>query len=352
MPQAPDSLWLGDETSIAVPMTIRGGRPYIDAVLDGHPATILVDTSAVTTLVDNDLIEAGGAISLQIDQVRFPHLSPQVAAVRNYTQTNLGAPADAIVGTDLLSRYPVQFDFPDRMLTIYRDSQSAAGAMPKTAVPAAMRIIDGRPAVEASLDGDAGLWFSLATGVAGDISLEPDADRAAHLARQPSLPYDVIAPAGTTSGRLVRAKAFALGGVTFYQPLIVIVNAERPGSELAGALGADMLSRLDLFVDQSASTVSFVAGPGTTSARLYDPSGILLQTRRDQIVIRAIVPGSPADAMRLRPGDQILSINGLAPATLEFARTLLDGNPGSKVLIVYRRWDLTRTATLQLRVLI
>ena len=355
IPKPPDSLWLGDATSIAVPMTIRAGRPYIDAILDGHSATLLIDTSAVTTLLDADLSDTGASsavVSLQIDQLRFPHLATQTAPVRTYAQTNLGAPADMVLGEDLLSRYPVQLDFPNRTLTIYRDAQSAAAAIPKSAVAAPMRVIDDRPTVEASLDGDAGLWFSLATGMGGEVLLEPDADGAAHLVRQLTLPYDDITPAGVLSGRLVRAKAFVIGGVTFYQPLVGVVDAQRPGSALSGALGSNILSRIDLFIDQPASSVSFVAGPATTSARLYDPSGLSLSLRHNAIAVRSVVPGSPADTARLRPGDEILSINGLAPATLEFARTLLDGSPGTKVQVVYRRFGLTRSATLLLRVLI
>lgn len=352
--KGPDSLWLGDATSISIPMTVRSGRPYIDAILDGHSATVLIDTAAVTSLIDTDLVAPSSQptmLSLQIDQLRFTHLAPQSASVRSYTETTLGVPADLILGMDLLSRYPVQFDFPNKTLTIYRDSQSATAAMPKTAIAAPMRVLEGRPAVEATLDGDGGLWFSLATGAGGDVSLEPNADHAAHLGRQSSLPYEETTMTGTLYGRLVRANSFTLGGVAFAQPLVDIVNAQRPGSVLSGALGASTISRLDLLIDVPGSTLAFQAGQGMTSARLYDPSGMQLALRRGAIVVSGVVPGSPA-ADRLRPGDAIVSINGLVPASLEFARSLLDGSPETKVQVVYRRYGITRSATLVLKVLI
>jgi len=354
-PRPPDSMWFGDNASIAVPMTLHGGRPYIDVIVNGHPATLLVDSSAVTTLIDADALEGqsqSAVLSLQIADLRFPRLSVQAAKVRSYTETNLGVAADGIIGADLLGRYPVNFDFPNRMLTIYRDSHSAAAAQPQSATAAAMRVIDGRPAVEASLDGDRGLWFSLATGVADDVQLEPAVDHASRLARQPSLPYDAMTANGGESGRLVRARALALGGVTFFQPLVAIVNAQRPASELAGSLGANMLSKLNLFIDETSSNLEFIAPLGATSPALYDPSGIALVVRHGAIVIRDTIPGSPADAADLRPGDEIISLNGLAPATLDFTRELLNGSPGSKVVVVYRRWRITRSATLTLRVLL
>jgi hypothetical protein len=333
-------------------MTLHGGRPYIDVLLGGHAATLLVDTSAVTTLLDPNVLDQHGlGLSLQINELRFPHLNAQVAGVRSYTATNLGTPADGIIGADLLSRYPVQFDFPDRQLTIFRTSAAASVALPKTATAAALRVIDGKPALAAALDSDTGLWFSLATGSPFQMQIEPDVEGASRLSRQ-SLPLDDVTVAGTLNGRLARAHALTLGGVIFYQPLVAIVDAQRPGSELAGSLGARLLSRLDMLIDESASDAKFVAGPGATAAQLYDPSGLLLVMHRGSITIRNVVPFSPADIARLRPGDEIISINGLAPATLDFAKDLLSASPGSKVTVVYRRWHLAHAATLTMRVLI
>jgi PDZ domain len=341
--------------SIAVPMDVYRGRPYIDVILNGHPATFLIDTSAVTTLIDAQVLNAAAnrsEVSLQVDELRFPRLSPQPAAVRSYTETNLGAAADGIIGADLLAHYPIQFDFPDRILTIYRDSASAAIAVPKTAVTAPMRVIDNRPALEAALDGVQGLWFSLATGAGFETQLEPRADHAERLVHQQTIPFEEISDSGSTFGRLVRARSLVLGGVTFYQPLVAVLNLQRPGSELSGALGADMLSRLNFFVDETSSSVSFIAGPAATSAFLYCPSGITLVWRHGAIVIRSVIPNSPADVAHLKSGDEVLSINSLAPASLDFARQLLDGSPGSKVVVVYRRWGITRSVELTLRVLI
>jgi hypothetical protein len=354
-PQIPDSIWMASSNAIAVPMTVYRGRPYLDVILNGHPATMLLDTGAVATLIDRQILDDSpnhAAVSLQIDDLRFPHLAAQPAGVRSYTETNLGAPADGIIGADLLSRYPAEFDFPNRMLTIYRNSASIAGAVPKTAVSAPFRVIDGRPALEASLDGDQDLWFTVATGAGFEMQLEPVADHAARLERQVTVPFDDTTASGDISGRLARARTLVLGGVTFYQPLVAILNLQRPGSELSGALGAELLSRLNFFLDESSTNVSFVAGPAATSAFLYHPCGVSLVWRHGAIVVKNVIPGSPADAAHLRPNDEILSINGLAPATLDFARQLLDGSPGSKVVVVYRRWGITHSASLVARVLI
>ena len=113
-----------------------------------------------------------------------------------------------------------------------------------------------------------------------------------------------------------------------------------------------MLSRLNVSIDELGGTVTMVASQAATAARLYDPSGITLEMRNGTIVVHTVVPGTPADIAHVREGDEIVTINGLAPATLDFARQLLDGSPGTKVFITYRRWHLIHRVTLPLHVII
>lgn len=354
-PPLPDSLWLGSDAQISVPMTLHSGRPFIDVILDGHPSKLLVDTAMVTTLVDPALVDGRprAAISLQIGELRFPHILPDHAGVQAYSSTNLGAPADGVIGRDLLSHYPVEFDFPNRMLVIFRDSKTAAGAEPQGAVTSSLQILDSRPAVQASLDRGAGLWFALATGEGVDLQLDPTADRTRALSDQNSLPFYAATITGQIYGRLVRARSLAIGGASFEEPLVAIVGMqEHPASQISGSLGAAILSNLNLFIDESAGSFAFVAPAVALAPPSFDPSGITLVMRGSDIVVRTVVSGSPGDSAHIRTGDVILSIDGLVPATLDFARSLLDGNPGTKIAIAYRRWGRRHVAALTLRTLI
>ena len=337
-------------------MVIHGERPFIQALIDGHPTLFIVDTGVLTTIVDTGALDASDAstVSLQIGDLRLPKLPVVQAPVRSYAETYLGQAADGIIGRDLLGRYPVLLDFPNRMMTIFRDSKSAAGTQGAGTVSLALRVIDGQPAVAGSLDGQPARWFSLRTGAGSQAQLTLSQERPSNQNHgERSLPYQEATAQGNVFGLLVRAHSLAIGSLNFSQPLVALLGTTQGGaSELAGAFGAMMLSRLSLLIDETSSTAAIVAPPGSTDALLYDPSGITLEMRRETIMVRAVVPGAPADLAHIRPGDEIVSIDGLAPATLDFARQLLDGKPGQKVQIAYRRWHLVHTATLTLHVII
>ncbi len=356
-PSPPDSLWFGDSATISLPITMHGERPFLQALIDGHPATLIIDTGAPATLIDAGEVDessAAPAIALQIGDLRFPHLAAQRASVREYAETYLGAPADVVIGQDLLQRYPVSFDFPNHTLTIYRDTHTAVASQPPGATTVTLKVIDGRPALQGSLDGQPPEYFSVATGASYETMLENSTVASRYVRASRSIPFHAITPTSETAGVLVRARTLSIGALVFNQPLVAIFSPSH-GSQAAttsGGLGMMMLSRLSMLIDETSGTASIVAPAGATSARLYDPSGITLAMRGGSIVVHSVVPGTPADTAHLRPGDEIVSINGLAPATLDFARSLLQGNPGTKVVVAYRRWHVTHTVTLPLHVII
>jgi PDZ domain len=339
-------------------MAVHAQRPFIQGLINGHPATLIVDTGAVTSMIESDVVDVNArppTISLQIGELRFPRLGVIRANVRSYAETYLGATADGIIGRDLLARYPVELDFPNHTLTIFRDSRSAASAQPPGSAPFALHVIGGLPAVAGLLDTEPALWFALATGASYEVQLEPSADHGSRYKHaEHSLVFHESTPTDEVSGLLVRAHALTVGSLTFNQPLVALLDVHRSiaPTELAGSLGAEMLSRVSLLIDEPSGSAMIVAPAGATSAQLYDPSGIALMMRRGTIVVRDVIAGTPADDAHIRPGDEIISINNLVPATLEFARQLLDGNPGQKVVVVFRRWHITHSATLPLRVII
>ncbi len=352
----PDSMWLGGDQEIALPLALHAGRPYVSGLLNGHPAVFILDTSAVTTLVDPAIIGnrmARRIVAVQFGELHLPHVAVVAAPVQAFSETFLGSTADAVIGRDLLEAGPLTLDYPHRTLILYR-SGAPSPTPPAGATTLALRVLDGRPAVAASLDGQAPSWFALATGAGVGVRLEPGSDIASRLARERWIPYAEETPyGGAMTGRLVRARSMSLGGLLFYQPLVALVGAqESPASGLAGALGSGLLSRLIVTLNETQGSATFVAPPGATSAQLFDPSGLVLAMRRGAIVVNRIVPGSGAAEAHLRPGDEILSINGLAPATLDFARELLDGSPGTKVRVEFRRFGMAHSATFALRVLI
>ena len=352
-PTPPQFAWVGTSASITLPMEVHDERPFIQALIDGHPATLIVDTGTLDTVIDGDALDDGGEsrASLQIDELRFPKVSFARYDVRTYAERYFGAPADGIIGRDLLARFPVRFDYPGRTITIFRDSRGAVAAQVPGSISVPLRVITGLPAIAASLDGQQPKWLVLATGASSQLQVSAALGRASGLGSH-SIPYQEPNIAGVSDGVLVRARTVNFGSITFHQPLVALF--ERSGysqPDLVGSVGAMLLSRLSLIIDEPSSQALIYTPGGSTLARLYDPSGITLENRHGTIVLRSVVPGTPADG-HLRPGDEVVSLIGLAPATLDFARQLLDGNPGAKVTIAYRRWHIVHTFTWTLRVIV
>jgi hypothetical protein len=255
----------------------------------------------------------------------------------------------------LLARYAVQFDFSNRLLTIFRDPRTAVTSQTVNAVTLPLQTIDGQPAVQASLDGQQPSWFFLNTGAGFAVQLDPGSDLARRYARvQPSIPFQSATASSNTNGKMIRVHSLQLGSLTFNQPLLALLAlpTDLPRNQIPGALGSLMLAKLSLLINEPAANATVAATPGATLAPIYDPSGLTLIARRGAIVVHSVVPGTAADAAHLRAGDEIVSINGLAPATLEFARQLLDGSPGQHIVVVYRRWHTDHAATLTLHVII
>jgi hypothetical protein len=64
--------------------------------------------------------------------------------------------------------------------------------------------------------------------------------------------------------------------------------------------------------------------------------GMVLDLRGNAIVVVSMLPGSPADAVGIRPGDAILSVDGKTPTAVAEAVSLLGGPPGSEVVVRVR----------------
>ncbi len=80
--------------------------------------------------------------------------------------------------------------------------------------------------------------------------------------------------------------------------------------------------------------------------------GMMLAIDDEGVAIRAIAPGSPAEATDLRPGDRVVNIAGERIEGLDDVRlAMLDRVPGEEVWIEIQRSDTSRSASHQVRVL-
>jgi PDZ domain-containing protein len=355
-PTLAPSFWLGDEPSSTVPLSMHGGRPFVPVVLDGIRRDFLLSSIRPTTVDDTVPVNRGGDVptirTLQIGAVRFVGSKVATARILPFAQTYLGSPATGVLGADLFSRYPVTIDYADSTITIYRDEAAAVAARAAGVAPIPLSIVDGLPTVQCGIDGknappcfidvyadeDVGLW-----GAAPDVSRRSIGIRDAE-------------PDHEMNGSVERAKAMSIGGAMVSGPLVDRMSAGEapvPNAAVRAVIGSGVLSRFIVTIDELGGVLLLAPNPNAPPAfSPFDGSGLWLVWRNGQVVVRSIVPRSPAVGAGLRPGDVILTIDGKAPADLDSAARAFARPTGTKVALAYQRGKVRRNIVLVLRSLI
>jgi len=352
IPAMPDMLWLAQGDAIAVPIMEIDGRAFVQVLLNGHPTQFLLDSLASQTEVDArapDLSPSPQQL-LQIGELRVLHAAVVRSNVRSYTATNFGVAADGIIGGDLFARYPVGIDYGSSTLTIYRSSQAAAVTRGPQTVSVPLLMVGSLPAAAVTLNGESAGLFAIDTASGFDLVVRPGVLGSKHLHMTNVVPELREPEPGAHNGRTARADSVAIGPMRIEQPLVALPN-ERPRAEpemIAGMLGADLMQHARVLIDVPGQSLSLT--PLLTAAPSnYDRSGLWLVDHSGRIFVHSVLAGSPAALAGLRPGDEIVRIDGAAQFDLESLRRALMQPVGTRVPLTYQRARQTATVTLVLR---
>jgi len=318
----------------------------------------LLSSLRPTTVDDSVPVNRGGDVpsirTLQIGVVRFIGLKVATARIDPFAQTYLGSSATGILGSDLFAHYPVTIDYANLTLTIYRDEASAVAARPAGAAVIPLALIDGMPSVACGVEGknappcfvdvyadeDVALW-----GAASDVSRRSIGIRDAD-------------PDHEMNGTVERARTMSIGTTTISGPLVDRMGSSEPpvpSSKVRAVIGSGLLSRFSVTIDELGSALILAPNsPAATNAApsAFDGSGLWLIWRNGQVVVRSIVPLSPADRAKLRPGDVLLTIDGKPPLDLDSAVRAFERPTGTKVALEYQRRNAKKEIVLTLRSLI
>jgi predicted aspartyl protease len=126
----------------SLPLLRAGALSAVPVALDGHPASLIVDTGATHLALSGAVARSlglpatwlrasvasgiGGALSRQLVDLRELDLDGIRIPARNIPVLGLemppvedGAPAAGVLGASVLSRFDVEMDFPDRRLRLF-----------------------------------------------------------------------------------------------------------------------------------------------------------------------------------------------------------------------------------------
>jgi len=105
--------------------------------------------------------------------------------------------------------------------------------------------------------------------------------------------------------------------------------------ELAGNIGGKILKRFNLTLDYSRGKLGLEPNKAFSSPPQYNRSGIGLIIKGGELLVRDVLPGSPAQAKGVRAGDRIVKVNGwrAAPDSLGRISEIFQGPAGNKVTL-------------------
>lgn len=260
-----------------------------------------------------------------------------------------GRPVYGIIGHDVFSQFVVEINYSRKYVQLI-DPTKFKPRKKAEAVP--IKIRNGKPYVEASITdfrGETidGQWL-LDTGSSNALSLYdsslpiPDPSIPAFLGKGLS---------GNVFGRLARAPEFNMGSFQFEDvitgyPDSNSLNIQITDSLWYGNIGSEVLSRFQVTFDYFRGYVYLKKTAGFKQDFEYNVSGIEIVSEGDFFNVFKIAyvrPGSPADEADVRPGDEIVMLNGLDVTNMDISAvyaTILKKN-GRQMVMKIRRGEET-----------
>ncbi|GAB3526985.1 hypothetical protein GCM10027443_02830 [Pontibacter brevis] len=261
----------------------------------------------------------------------------------------MGMPMHGIIGYDIFKNFIVKIDYSSKVLTLYKPDtklkkKRKAEEHPlhiegtKAYVYGKVRQHNG-DTVDVKLVVDTGASHSLSLYLPSDERLAlPPKVMEAFLGRGLS---------GDLHGKIGRLNAFALGKYELQDLPASYPNEEsiKMAINLGGRngnLGSDVLSRFTVIFDYPHSKLTLIPNRRFREPFNYNMAGFEVVTPlpgTNFYVISNVVEGSPAKQLGLKPGDQLVDINGrkctelMLPELME----ILKGKPGRKLRLRLRR---------------
>lgn len=262
-----------------------------------------------------------------------------------------GRPVYGIIGNDIFSQFVVEINYSRKFIQLH-DPTRYKPRKKAEAVP--IKIRNGKPYIEASITdfrGETidGQWL-LDTGSSNALSLYdsslpiPDPSIPAFLGKGLS---------GNVYGRLARAPEFHMGSFDFTDvitgyPDSNSLNIQITDSLWYGNIGSEVLSRFQVTFDYFRGIVYLKKTAGFQHDFEYNVSGIEIVSEGDFFNIFKIAyvrPGSPADEADVRPGDEIIMLNGLDVSNMDISAvyaTILKKNGRQMVMKIRRNEEIIK----------
>ena len=376
----------GPEAAVTIPFTLDEARLYVPvATPDGRERSFILDTGASPTVIDagvardlklavsggvavrgagsgSTMVGESGSLDLRVGAVPLRPATVSVAPLDSLLGPHIGRRIDGIIGSQFFAEHVVEVDFDAGVLRVH----PAAGyryAGSGTVVPVELRA--GVPIATGTVGLPGGQ--TVAARMLVDLGAKANA-----LFTEPFIAaqgLDTIIPGGAiatlgagvggeTRYRFVRLPALGVGRDAATRQDSVIAGLSIAGTLRGSAydvlLGTGFLERYRLIIDHARRR--HIYEPRRTRHRpdAFDMSGMYLvaaDVPGRRLRVLRVESGSPAEEAGLRPGDELVQIDGRGAEslTLSEARALLREGDRRRVPIAYVRDGRRATTTMMLR---
>lgn len=353
-----DFALIGGANAVTIPFELVSNHIYIHVTVNGHPLHFLFDSGGFNVLtpeaakrvgvsskgavrsggVGKKAVSAGFGKAKSLELGGRVKLSDQVFAViplPGFSDIE-GTQFDGLIGYEVFKRLVVRIDYADRTLTFIKPADfNPAGA--GTAVP--FTLLGSIPGVKGSIDGLPG-EFEVDTGSRAALTLWGPFVKAHDLAdRYHASGVTVIGwgVGGSSRGRVARGGVLKIGGVSVHDPLVELSTSTAGAGAakfISGNIGGGILKHFTVTFDYAHQRMYLKPNRDNGAPMNYDRSGMWVNARDGGFVVKAVMPGGPADKAGLKVGDLITAVNGKPSTAMSltgFRKMLADGAPGTRI---------------------
>ncbi len=373
-----------DRRSVVIPIEVRNNLAVVPVSINERgPFYFILDTGVRTTILTEPMLAhlldldfddfiyiygLGGegivqaALSTGVD-IRLPGIRGKNMNMLIIPEDLLkfsevfGFPVYGILGYDFFKAFPVEINYANSRMRVYRDADYRIGRRSHE-IP--MQLVNGKPYVEATLVGNHG--DTLTTNLLLDLG----ASHPVYLNRSYISMSDKTLTSflgkgisGNLMGEVGRVDQFIIGDIEINDPLVFYPDAEflvfyDQEIDWEGLIGGAIINRFNIIIDYQSEKI--VLQPGRNFSKPFSSglSGIEIVARGnylDQFIIHYVRPGSVSYEAGILPGDQIVQINQLRQHELNMEDILdiITMREGYPVLMVIKRGDIYHRKQFRLR---
>ena len=307
-----------------------GNQVRFEMLVDGRPATALLDTGVSFTILSKafagvdparvrpggNATAIGGALAVGWTPLRFLQIGALTRTGGELAVAKLPAVAtgsadgvDLLVGRDLLAGHALDIDYPGKRFRLLPSgARPFAGAGAPLAVSAARRVYEG----EITVNGRRIAPVVVDTGDGSAVSLPRERWRAAGLDRLRTTTAIAYGAGGAVVSELAVLPSVGLGALRTGE---VEVRQEPRGgySEAIGAagrVGTGLLGRYRVLLDPRAGRMVLSPGPEADRPAPRSTSGLLMGILPDRARVLHVMRGGPGAAAGWKAGEEVCAVDG------------------------------------------